>query len=389
MNGKYLQWIFPLFILTSFLPAFRATAQEKVSEGCNARKKGNRNKIFRFDSYKVIESEYQIGAHTINVMHKAGLDSVRIYSPDTLLFAVLETQTNGLIRTPVRLNYVANGIQLTDSIAPDGGNRKSNAYFESLLITNSVLWTADDHAGTKTYYGIGGLDSFKITHLNGQDREMIWYSNGLDSLIKRWNEAGKLVYERSWISEKIWNEAGQLMQHSFDSLVHNKWSVRARKNWYATGILSSITFHYQDTPCLTWKYYDEKGKLIRTVKHKALKGTPVYSGIGMLPRERSFFESVYLQAAVDGLFNKDLNYKLSTLLCRADVPLEGVYTLQVHLSNSGRFTFKSIEGLHAEAIQAELSTFFNGLEKVKPAVRSGRPYGQLFELTLKVSPAIK
>lgn len=389
MNRKYHQWICSLFLLICLLPARSAIAQERVSEECKARIIANRAKVFRFDGYKVMESEYRIAGHTIKVGHKANLDSVRIYSPDTLLFAVLEAQTDGLIRTPARLNYVAYGIQLTDSIVPDGGKRKSNAYFESLLTTNSVLWTADEHAGTKIYYGIGGLDSFKITKLGGQDREKIWYSNGLDSLIKRWNDAGKLVYERTLTSEKIWNEAGQLMQHSFDSLVDNKWPVRVRKNWYATDVLSSVTFHYHDTPCLTWRYYDEKGKLIRTVKHKALKGTPVYYGVGIIPREEMFFRAVYLQAAVDVVFNKDLNGKLSALLCQADVVLEGVYTLQVHLSNSGKFTFKGIEGLHAEAVQAELAAFFNGLQKVKPAVRNGQPYAQLFELTLKVSPAIK
>lgn len=389
MNCKHYQCAFYLFLLTTLCLAFGATAQKNELKECKARVKANRNKLFRFDAYKVIESEYQIEKSTIRVTHRTALDSVHIYSPDGQLAVALNVQKNGLISSPVRLNYVVNGLRLTDSVVPDGGRRRSNAYFENLLSSNSVLWTADPQAGTMTYYGIGGQDSLSITDLKGQGREIIWYKDGMDSLKKRWNEAGSLEYERTLTSEKIWSAEQQLIQHTFDSLVHDKWPVRCQKNWYPTGILSSVTFHYRDTPCLTWKYYNEQGKLTRMVKHKALKGTPVYSGVGIIPMEERFFPTVYQEDPVNSVFTEVLNYRLAALLCRANVALDGVYTLQVDRTSAGVFIFKSIEGLHAAEIQADLARFFNGLEKVRPAIRNGRPYAQLLELTLKVKPKVK
>lgn len=230
----------------------------------------------------------------------------------------------------------------------------------------------------------GGADSLRLTQLKGYGREMTWYRDGIDSLKKRWNEDGSLVYESTLTSEKIWDGEQQLIQHTFDSLVHHKWRVRCQKNWYPTGILSSVIFHYWDTPCLTWKYYNEQGKLVKTVKHKALKGTPLEYGVGIAPREEMIFAGVYQKEAVDAVFNNALNDRLAAILCQANVVLDGLYTLQVSVTADGTFIFKDIEGGYAEAIRTELAAFFNGLEKVKPAVRNGRPYTRLLQLTLAV-----
>lgn len=382
MNNK--QQYFYFFLLVALCTAFGAGAQDSGSKRCKARVKANGDKLFRYEAYKTIASEFQVGQNRISFIYKDMLDSVYIYNAGEQLIAALEVAKNGTINSPVRLDYVANGLKLTDSIVPGDGRRKLNSYFEGLLSSNSVLWTADDKAGTKIYYGIGGLDSFKVIKQNGHALEMIWYRSGLDSVTKRWNEAGNLVYERILTSEKIWDENQQLIQHAFDSLVQNKWLVRCRKNWYPTGILSAVTFHYWDTPCLTWKYYNEQGKLIRTVKHKALRGTPVGYGTGIMPREEMFFQAVYQKEAVDVVFNQALNDRLAVILCQAGVALEGVYTLQVNVTSEGTFVFKGIEGLHAATIRSELADFFNRQEKVKPAVRNGRPFSCLLQLTLEV-----
>lgn len=384
MNSKQQRLLLFLFVLLGLLPAFGIWAQDNSQKGCKARVKANRNSLFRFNTYKAIGSEYRIEEKIIKVIYKDTLDSAYIYQPDKQLVAALQLQGNGLINSPVSLDYVANGLRLTDSIVPHGGRRKLNSYFEGLLYSHSVLWTANDNAGTKIYYGIGGQDSLSITNLKEDGREMTWYSSGLDSLKKRWNEAGSLVYERTLTSEKIWNGEQQLIQHTFDSLVQHKWRVRCQKNWYPTGSLSSVTFHYLNSPCLTWKYYNEQGKLIRTIKHKALKGTPVEYGIGIVPREEMIFRAVYHKEAVDVVFNKALNDRLAALLCQTNVALEGFYTLKVYVTNSGTFIFKDIEGVNADAIRTELVAFFNGLEKVKPAVMNGRPFTRLLQLTLEV-----
>ncbi|MBL7705957.1 MAG: hypothetical protein JNM21_10485 [Taibaiella sp.] len=387
MKRKQPYPVFYLFILLSFLPAWEINAQNTPLKACKAQVKANRNKLFRYDSYKAIASEFQVEPYTISFIYKDKGDSIYIHNAGEQLIAALEVDKNGTINSPVSLDYVAKGLKLTDSIVPGGERRKLNAYFEGLLSSNSVLWTADRNAGRKLYYGIGGQDSLSITDLKERGREMTWYSSGLDSLKKRWNEAGNLVYERTLTSEKIWDEQQQLIQHTFDSLVQNKWRVRCKKSWYPTGILSSETFHYWDTPCLAWKYYNERGKLVRTVKHKTLKGTPVEYGIGIVPpREEMIFRAVYQKEAVAVVFNNALNDRLATLLCQATVALEGIYTVRVNVTDDGAFVFKDIEGLHAAAIGSELAAFFYKQAKVKPAVRNGRPFGQLLKLTLKVIP---
>lgn len=386
MNNQPQQYVFFLLLLLALFPPSATSAQDKLLKHCKARVKANRNKLFRYDTYKPIASEFQAEPYRISFIYKDTLDSVYIRNAGEQLIAALEVAKNGTINSPVSLDYVANGLKLTDSIVPGEGSRKLNSYFEGLLSSNSVLWTEDQNAKTKTYYGIGGADSLRITQFKGYGREMAWYRDGMDSLKKRWNAAGSLEYERTLTSEKIWDENQQLIQHAFDSLVQNKWLVRCRKNWYPTGILSAVAFHYRDTPCLTWKYYNEQGKLIRTVKHKALRGTPVESGGGIVPREAMIFRGVYQKEAVDPVFNKALNDRLATLLCQANVALEGVYTLQVNVTSAGAFVFKDIEGLHATTIRSELADFFNRQEKVKPAVRNGRPFAQLLQLTLKVIP---
>lgn len=376
--------VFYLFILLSLFPASATWAQNTALKECKARVKANRHKLFRYNTYQAVESEFHIEENMIKMIHKDTLDSVYLYKPDKQLIVAVQLYKNGQISSPVSLTYVANGLKLTDSIVPGDSRRKLNSYLGGLLSSNSVLWTEDKNAGTKTYYGIGGADSLRITDLKGYGHEKTWYRDGMDSLKKRWNEAGNLEYERTLISEKIWNEEQQLVQHSFDSLVQNKWRVRCQKNWYPTGILSSVTFHYLNEPCMTWKYYNEQGKLVKTLKHKALKGTPLEYGIGIIPREELIFQAVYQKEAADAVFNKALNDRLTALLCQADVVLEGFYTLEVSVTAGGTFIFKNIEGVHAEAIQTELAAFFKGLEQVKPAVRNGQPYTRLLQLTLEV-----
>ncbi|OJV52047.1 MAG: hypothetical protein BGO31_07950 [Bacteroidetes bacterium 43-16] len=303
----------------------------------------------------------------------------------------MKASKDGRILSPVRLKYMTNRRSLSDSIVPEEeGRRKSHTYYEGLLYSNAVMSMQDHDAGTTLYYGIGGKDSLSIAKVNGKSREITWYrDDGMDTLLKRWNEEGNLEYERKQDSEKIWSEEGKLLQHTFDSLVQQKWWVRCQKIWYPNGVLSSVTYHYGETPCLTWKYYNEQGKLTRQVKHKPLKGSPVGYGVGIIPEEPMIFHSVYQKEAVSELFNKDLNSRLALLMCHANVALEGIYRVQVDLSETGRLTLKQIEGLNAAEIREEIAAFFKETQPVKTAVRNGRPYAQVLQLILKVTPKEK
>jgi len=77
------------------------------------------------------------------------------------------------------------------------------------------------------------------------------------------------------------------------------------------------------------------------------------------------------------------------LMCHANVALEGIYRVQVDLSETGRLTLKQIEGLNAAEIREEIAAFFKETQPVKTAVRNGRPYAQVLQLILKVTPKEK
>lgn len=156
MKRKQPYPVFYFFILLSLLPVSDTCAQNAPLKECKARVKANRDKLFRYNGYQAIESEFRIGENTVKFVHKDTFDSVYIYKPDQQLIGTLRLHKNGVISSPLSLTYVANGLELTDSIVPDSGKRKLNSYFEGLLSSNSVLWTAEPKVGIKTYYAIGG-----------------------------------------------------------------------------------------------------------------------------------------------------------------------------------------------------------------------------------------
>lgn len=379
MKTIYAQLLSCLFLamLTSFIPG-TGIAQSK-SEDCKPLKRANRNKSWQYQSYSVLESEYHADGSWIRRMHLGKADSIYVYDASGTLVNAFRCDRDGRILDPVRLNYANEGHFLSDSIIPGMGGFQ-NWYFNGHLYSEAVRLTEDRQGGTKRYYDSKGKDSLWSVHITGRLRLMTWYRNGKDSLQRRWDEQGRLEYEKDGHSELIWDASQRLVQRSFDTLIRDK-NIKCTKTWYPTGILSSVTYHYLWTPCLTWKYYDEKGKLIQRIrKEDPDKIMPL--GVGASSKE--IFRNVEELEDVKQQLNQQLNHKLAELLCRTQVTPNGSYLLRVRLDASGKFTLRDMQGAYADIIKPEMETIFRELTGAKPAKRNGRNYARLLQVTLEV-----
>ncbi len=353
-------------------------AQNKTGD-CKPLRRANRDKSWQFNSYSVLESEYHTDGNKIRRIHQGKTDSIYIYDANGELVTAFLCDQNGRILSPLRLNYVAEGSALTDSIVPGEGGH-SNHYFNGLLHSEDVRLTEHRLGGTKRYYDSNGKDSLWSVHTSGKLRLMTWYRNGKDSLQRRWDEQGRLEYEKTGHNERIWDAGQNLVQRSFDTLVQDK-VVQCKKTWYPTGILASVTYHYFEQPCLTWKYYNEKGKLVEQVRQEDLDRL---GPLGTVEAPQQVYRMVDQNEEVISLFKQDLNPQLSSLLCRTQVKPNGSYLLQVWMDVSGKLTLKDIQGAYADAIKPEMETIFRELPRARPAKKNGTPYARLLKVTLEV-----
>ncbi len=379
MKSIHSQLLFALLLCTAIcLVPDKLRAQNKTDD-CKPLRRANRDKSWEFQSYSVLESEYQADGNTIRRIHKGKTDSVYVYNANRAPVNAFLCDQEGLILSPIQLNYVARGSSLTDSIVPGEGGHE-NWYFNNFLYSNAVRLTEDRQGGTKRYYDSRGKDSLWSVHTSGKLRLMTWYHNGKDSVQRRWTEQGQLEYEKTNYTELIWDAGQRLVQRSFDTLVRDK-IIKCTKTWYPTGVLSSVTYHYLWQPCLTWKYYDEKGKLIQQIRKEDLdKVLPLGAG----PAAKEIFRRVEQQEEVIPVFKRELNLKLAALLCRTQVKSNGSYLLRVRLDASGKFTLRDMQGAHADLLKPEMETIFRELAGAKPAKINGRAYTRELQVILEV-----
>lgn len=349
-----------LSILVSF-NAGTIFAQSKEI-GCIAKKRANRDKVWRFESYTVLESEYRIEQNNIRIVHGAKQDSVYFQGQSSTIVSKFITNKEGRILSPVSLDYVEDENLWTDSIVP-GKKGRSKYYFNNLLYTDALLLKVDLMNNAEWYYNPKGQDSLLIVSYEGDTSLMKWFRNGKDSLQRRWNDKQQLV------------------EQTFDTLIQGD-RILCAKSWHPTGKLASVKYYYFDEACLTWEYYDEKGRLVRLEdKKKPEEITPMVYAIDPAPVKSLEVHS----ENVAGLFKEELNRKLSEILCRTSIKPEGTYVVQVWLESSGKLILNKLDGEYADVIGPEMETFFRELSGARPAQRNGRPYAQLLQLILKVS----
>lgn len=362
MKRLYCTLLYCLWLsgVISFNPG-TAIGQAKEME-CTPKKRANRNKVWLFESYTVLQSEYRIEQNKIRLVHGAKQDSVYFQGQSSTIVSKFITNKEGRILSPVTFDYVEDENLWTDSIVP-GKKGRSKYYFNNLLYTDALLLKVDLMNNAEWYYNAKGQDSLLIVSFEGDTSLMKWFRNGKDSLQRRWNDKQQLV------------------EQTFDTLIQGD-RILCTQSWHPSGALASVKYYYFDEACLTWEYYDPKGKLLRLEKKKRPDEiTPMVYAIDP-PLVKSF---EIQKENVTELFKGKLNRKLSEILCRTNIKPEGSYQVQVWLEASGELRLNKLDGEYADVIGPEMETFFRELSGARPAQRNGRPYAQLLELTLKVS----
>lgn len=349
-----------LGLVISFNP--RTVIAQSQEPGCVPKKRANRDKVWRFESYIVLESEYRIEQNKIRMVHGAKQDSVYFQGQSSTIVSKFITDKEGRILSPVTFDYVEDENLWTDSIVPGKKGRSKN-YFNNLLYTDALLLKVDLMNNAEWYYNQKGQDSLLIVSYEGDTSLMKWFRNGQDSLQRRWNDKQQLVEQTS------------------DTLIQGH-RVLCTQSWHPSGARAAVKYYYFDEACLTWEYYDTKGRLVRLEQKKKLEEiTPVVYAIDPPPINHTIVRN----EEVKQLFKLELNRKLSEILCRTSIKPEGTYQVQVWLEASGELRLNKLDGEYADVIGPEMETFFHELSGARPAQRNGRPYAQLLELTLKVS----
>lgn len=379
MKTKYYGLFYCLLLSIAIHLIPKTGITQTPAEECKTFKRANRNKVWQFESYTVLESEYNIDGLVCRIVPAGAEDSVFLYAWDRSLIKSFLSDRHGHILTPLNLNYVENGYTLTDSIVP-GSRGKLHRYFYGILYSDAVRLTENRLGETKMYYDKAGKDSLWIVHSGGKLQLRTWYRNGKDSLQRRWNYSGQLIYEKTKDTEQEWDADQKLMQKTFDTLIQDE-TVKCRKIWHPTGALASITYHYFDQPCLTWKYYNEQGKLIKQIRHEDLdKVSPVVT----VMHPEVMYTTIDQMEEVLPIFKHELNRKLAEMLCWTKLKPEGVYHMQVWLDPKGKLVLKSLQGAHAEALQPDMEAIFKQLSWAKPPKRNGIPYARLLQVNLVV-----
>lgn len=378
---KHLHYLLFLSLITFFVPEITLAQNSKMES--KPRKRANANKSWQFESYTVLEKEYKMSGYLIRYIPRAAQDSVYLYDIEKgkKLLSSFPVAKDGRILNPLSLEYPEDRRPYIDSIVPDmkGNSRK---YFDQLLYTDGVRMTQDMFNGFKRYYDSRGQDSLYYVHYPDDSMLLIsWFRDGKDSLHRRWNAKGTLIYEESGRITQRWNDEQKLIEKTFDTLIQGN-TVECIKSWYPSGVLESVRYYYFDVACLSWEYYSEQGKLVRLVRKKRLDeiSPEVYA-----------FDPPPIRAIevrdeeVTQVFKQELNRKLSELLYRTKGKPEGTYQVQVWLEASGKLKLNKLDGEYADVIGPDIDTIFSELSGARPAKRNGRPYAQLLQLTLKVS----
>lgn len=356
-------------ILFCLVSTFGVMAQTLQLDCKKAKLKANRNKVFTYQKYQRLEMYTSAGEFSLKRVVRANSlskDTVFVYRNEVLEHQFATNYANILGAT--RIEYFEKGILYSDSVADRGeafdGNGK--VYFNGFLVANNRYSTTDLNANTTMYFDKRGNDSLWLE--NGKDGSIKlkkWFQDGWVSKQQKWNAAGRMIYDKSDAFEKSWDDDGALLQHSFDTVIQQK-PLQCHKTFFKSGVLSSITYTRFDVPCLTWKYYNEKGKLVKTIQKASLDKTPYGEVRNMPVSEFPFYHIVVQSEDCNKVLNIDLHQKLAALLCSTDVVLDGSYQMTAYLDETGKFVFIDVEGQNASAISKSLMDIVDHLPAAQP-----------------------
>ena len=220
-----------------------------------------------------------------------------------------------------------------------------------------------------------------------------WDSTGI--LRERTNSAGTELYYPDGIlmlrvlphSKWSYSSHGILEDVSRDTMIAGK-TCEQKKTFYASGILKSVEYYNNGEPCYTWTFYTSEGLFKNTVK----KGLPtaLETGVGMVaaeyaPEFYAYVEENPIYPGGDQAFRKEMEKRLSDLLCQSETEITGTYKLRYLVNEFGEVLVRGLEGANADKLTGSFVALFSGMPKWKPGKQNGQTMSVRFILNLSVN----
>jgi antitoxin component YwqK of YwqJK toxin-antitoxin module len=274
----------------------------------------------------------------IRVLYGPAYDSVFMYERDTLVatFKARNYSVFGEVRTYGRKGNLEILEYMEDSI--DVNDARASTYhkiFKAIRNGKSESFFPDGKPDSITWYRHGKNDTFeKIWYTNGnlyaykhKDTQMYFYEDGEPEARSYFTKRGK--FDRLYVKYKYWpNGKIQLETYSVDE----------------EGLI----------PVHIWKYYDEKGRLLRQVnkdKSPYMAGAPPLT-VEQISIERLEFPECNLHELL-----KD---SIRNILKKTDVYTPGLYRIKFSLSD-WRAELVSVEGPEKYSLEDALKKMFYNL----------------------------
>lgn len=362
--------IFPTLLL--YICTFALYAQ-KPAKPCKPKAKANRDLAFEVQDIGIRYSTWDDYGKEVRMEG----DSIVVRKNGSRItgFKV----KNGRIAGDRYMEYYPNGtLLLIDSLADPFSSWYATRHYS---FEGRVVYMRTFHENGMpdriVNYRKNGEDSLRRSwYADGVLRETVWcYPSGYDSARYEWNREGILRRIKVRASEKLFYADGTLESISKDTIITGRYITR-KHEYYPSGILKSVTYHNDGTPCLVWLYYTEQGTLAQTVKKTPIADLPEMRwGEAVEAPEPQFFTYVeVLPEFADGekSLERHINKNMAQAICESPKPLEGIYEIRFMVMNNGTVKFEGITGQNAEAIAPKAEWTFNHMPQWKPGMLRGK-----------------
>jgi antitoxin component YwqK of YwqJK toxin-antitoxin module len=355
-----------------FFFAFCISAIYAQTPKCKPTTKANKNKLLVYDDIEISDITWKYKDMDIA---RAG-DSVTVKKGNAYIAGFKFNHTH--IANTRYVEYNPNGtIKLIDSLILDNRwhfKRYWGEYYGSVIHTRK--YNGNGILEESVYYTKSGRDSLTQkwypagTLYQSTWGDKIW---GTDSSTHTWDEQGVLtsIKTRKYLQE--FYPTGALKTFSSDTIISDRY-IQCKKEYYPTGPLRCITYYCEDTPCHTWLYYTEKGKLEKTVQQASILSIPwSQMEVNEMPVSISTGKETQPEFRGNLPLYKYLNEKLVGVTCNSSLPLANGYQIKFTVGDDGKAIFENITGENHTAIQEIVKQTIEQMPQWKPGTKDGKP----------------
>jgi|GEM_PF-4493486 hypothetical protein len=383
------------FHIGSFALSLALTVLLPAPSGKANKQSINKGKHFTMGKYQLTEAEFDIDDLQFHVIHTNGYDSVHVTGNE-----VNYTFIAGPTREPTFASNVAmpvmhyldhNKVLHIDTLRETQDRAFQHQYFYSYQSSRvTATYTPSLHQ-VEYFYDDGHRQKLVENYPYGPVQQVTWYdTHRSDTAIRTYSREGVLESYRNIQHElRTYYPNGVVQSFGKDTVIAER-RISSLKSYHTNGKMKSRTYHYQDTPCGTWRYYNTNGQLVKTQAHKAITSFPKNNGpvVGAPPEPEYQFIFVVQMPEYprgDQAFTRYMDENLAIVLARSEYELGGPYTIRMRLdAETGKMKFLDVKGWNSGAIQSGLKQLCVSMPAWKPGKRNGRRMSEVFEIKATV-----